>query len=517
MATLALGSIFSSCEDFLSVESPDQLTSDKYWRNESDALSGLACAYAQLEYSTSSWEMSEVIFPVHHFREDILTVGADIYNWTYMLEYYDFTYNAESSQAYSWWANNYQGANYANQVITKVSEMGDEKIDPTIREQIVNEAYFLRGYYHLRLLLDWKEIIISDSYVDASNLYKPLSTREAAWDFIINDFKKAAALPATLPSSNIGRATSGAANAYLGLAYLTRAYEEPANKEGYLREALAAFNEVKGYELEKDFLSMFDGSNKNCKESIFELQFSMNSDGGAYYRHQIHKFVAPVEVSGWEEMYPSQQLLNEFMKEGKTSTKGGYDSRYYQTVVADNEFWNEGNSNEGTGKLGGYNYFECFSEWDDNGPIEGTTIDKKFFAKYLPKNSDLFWGNYSDVQIPLMRYANVLLMKAEVLNLQGHPEQAIPLINQVRSVHGDMPAMTGTSQADVQAQIEHERMIEFPLEAWRFYDLRRWGKLDQAIHATGRTNFSSEKNAFYPVPQGEINVNTALSDSKNAE
>ena len=78
-----------------------------------------------------------------------------------------------------------------------------------------------------------------------------------------------------------------------------------------------------------------------------------------------------------------------------------------------------------------------------------------------------------------MRYANVLLMKAEALNEQGHPEQAIPLINEVRSVHGDMPPMTGTSQEAVRAQIEHERMIEFPLENYRWYDLRRWANCPQ--------------------------------------
>ena len=86
--------------------------------------------------------------------------------------------------------------------------------------------------------------------------------------------------------------------------------------------------------------------------------------------------------------------------------------------------------------------------------------------------------------MPLMRYANVLLMKAEIYNEQGHPEKAIPLINEVRSVHGKLPAMTGSDQAAVKAQIEHERLVEFTLENSRFYDLRRWGKLDEAMKLT---------------------------------
>ena len=98
----------------------------------------------------------------------------------------------------------------------------------------------------------------------------------------------------------------------------------------------------------------------------------------------------------------------------------------------------------------------------------------------------------------------------KALNEQGHPEQAIPLINEVRSVHGDMPPMTGTSQEAVRAQIEHERMIEFPLENYRWYDLRRWGKLSSALQAAGRTGFNEDKNSFYPTPLTELNANDAL-------
>lgn len=500
IAAIAFTSLFSACDDFLSVESPDQLTSDKFWRDESDALSGLSGAYSQLEYSTSSWQMSEVKFPVEAFREDILNIGPDVYNWNYMLEYYNFTYNQGSSQISLYWSNNYTGANYANQVITKINDVPEGKISESMRSQIQNEAYFLRAYYHLKLILNWKEIILSDQYVDAGNLNKPLSSREAGWDFIISDLKKATALPASHPAENMGRATCGAAYAYLGFAYLTRAYEEPSKKEEYLREALSALNEVKGYELEKNFLSMFDGTNKNCKESIFELQFTMNSESGAYYKHQIHKFIATYDLNGWEEMYPSPQLMNEFMKEGEIASTGLYDSRLYQTMFYKCDYFNDG-----TGKVYGYEYDDLFE------------TGHACFRKYLPDNLDALIANYTAINLPLMRYANVLLMKAEILNLQGHPEQAIPLINQVREVHGDMPAMTGSSQTEVQAQIEHERMIEFPLESWRFYDLRRWNKLDEALHAAGRTSFSSQKHAFYPIPQTELNSNSALNGNGSNE
>ena len=108
-----------------------------------------------------------------------------------------------------------------------------------------------------------------------------------------------------------------------------------------------------------------------------------------------------------------------------------------------------------------------------------------------------------------MRYANVLLMKAEALNELDKTSEAIPLINEVRRIHGDMPAMTGSTKAEVAAQIEHERIIEFPLENWRWYDLRRWGKLEQAMKAAQRPGFT-DKHAFYPIPLTELNANDQI-------
>ena len=82
-----------------------------------------------------------------------------------------------------------------------------------------------------------------------------------------------------------------------------------------------------------------------------------------------------------------------------------------------------------------------------------------------------------------------------------------PLINEIRKVYGNMPAMTGTTQAEVQAQIEHERIVEFPLESYRWYDLRRWGKLSEALQGRG---YVAVKHDFYPIPLWEVNANSAL-------
>lgn len=495
IAGICLASLFiSSCDDFLTVNSPDQLTSGNFWRNESDAQAGISAAYSQLEYYIDTWEFAEVKWPVEAYREDIINMGNDARNYPNWLELYNFTYTNGNSQFNNYWWNNYKGISFANQVIEKVAQIPAEKINEAVRTQIINEGHFLRAYYHLKLLLNWKEIIIRDKYITGqAEMSKPLSSRPDAWEFIIEDLKKAAALPATYDTDNTGRATCGAAYAYLGFAYLTRAYEEPEKKEAFLKEALEALNKVTGYELVKKFSSMFDASNKNSKESVFELQTSMSTANGANYRTQFHRWIGVSELKGWDEILPSNILVDAFMKEGKIATTGRYDSRLYETLFFKCDYYNDGN-----GRVYGKNYDDWFA------------TPRPAFRKFMPADLEGLSNNYCAINIPLMRYANVLLMKAEVLNEQGHPEQAIPLINQVRSVHGDMPAMKGKTQNEVRAQIEHERMIEFPLENWRWYDLRRWGKLASTLAAAGRAGFTEEKNAFYPVPLTEINANNQI-------
>lgn len=501
ISTFALISTFllSSCDDFLTVNSPDKLTSGSFWRSESDAESGIAAAYSQLEYYIDVWEFAEVKWPVEAYREDLIEMGKDARNYPNWVELYNLTYTNGNSQLSSYWWNNYKGASFANQVIEKVKEINDDAITATKRNQIVNEGYFLRAYYHLKLLLNWKEIIIRDKYItNQADLNKGLSSRIDAWDFIVEDLKRATALPASYDADNVGRATKGAAYAYLGFVYLTRSYEEPEMKTEYLRLAIEALNEVKGYELEKQFTTMFNSTNKNSKESIFELQTSMSSANGANYRTALHRWIGVEELKGWDEILPSEKLMDAYKKEGQIATTGRYDSRLYETVFFRSEYFNDG-----TGKVYGKNYDDWFQDGD------GNAYDRPAFRKFMPADLAALSLSRCAINIPLMRYANVLLMKAEVLNEQGQPAQAIQLINQVRSVHGDMPPMKGSTQAEVRQQIEHERMIEFPLENWRWYDLRRWGKLKEAMNAVGRT-FDEAKNAFYPVPQNEYNANDKL-------
>lgn len=492
---LSIISLFTitSCSDYLDQQSPDQLTSGNFWRNKADAESALAATYSQLEAAVDEWAFAEVKWPVEAYREDICDLGSDALNYQSWVELSTFTYTNGNPQFTTYWRLNYRGISNANQVIDKLPQVPAANLNDADRAQIEAEARFLRAYYHMKLLLNWDQIYVRKKYITKeSDLSIPLSTRSEAWDFITSELKAAAAvLPAKQSTDKTGRATSGAANSYLGFAYLTRAYEETAQKQAFLNESLTALNKVQGYDLVKDYVSMFDGTAKNTRESIFELQFSETTANGAFYRNALHYWMAAAELGGWDEILPSKVLINEFKKEGKIATTGNYDTRFYSTIFFKDPYFND----------------------PSNPLVLGTTYDDKFgdtdkpvFRKFIPSTQEKMNQEFTAINVPLMRYSNVLLMQAEVLNELGRTPEAIPYINKVRN-RADMPAMTGTTASAVKAQIEHERILEFPLENYRFYDLRRWGKTKTALDAAGRTGFDAAKNNFYPIPLTELQAN----------
>ena len=417
IASFLCAALLAGCDDFLTTESPD-FSTDKYWRDKADVEAGLSAVYGQLDNRTGSYTVAEVKFVVETFRSDEMVKGQDVNNYPEWAALYGFTYNNENSSIKEYWMNNYNGINYANNVlygIDKVQTSG-EKMSADDENHLTGEALFLRAYYHFKLIMSWEKIIIRNEYLTGeSQTHKALSTRTEAWDFICTELDKAGSmLPQDRPSSEAGRVTKGAAYSYLGWAYLTRAYEESDKKAEYLGLAEAAFNKVTGYELESDYGSMFDGTNKNCKESILELQFTNSTADGTFHKHVLHFWVAPGSMSGWDEIRVSDMMYNEFLKEGRIAEGNMYDARAYGSMMFDDPYYYEG------GHILGYNYDDIYDE---------NSATRYNYRKYMPSTWSDYAQNYVGTNMPLMRYANVLLMKAEVYNEQGHPEKAIPLIN----------------------------------------------------------------------------------------
>jgi hypothetical protein len=312
-------------------------------------------------------------------------------------------------------------------------------------------------------------------------------------------------LSETNESDNLGRATKGAALAFLGKAYLYKAGDVSSSESSDFDNAAAAFKQlvvdkVGNYSLEPDFLSLFNGENENNSESIFEMQFK-SGDASSWNATRLHAFVGDWCVGGWGGIEATMSLVNDMKTEGMIASNGLYDNRLYGSVYFKDPFYNDTNTNQ----MQGYTWDELVNDTYGSPDAKDNTA---YFRKWLP---NYVWNNsYVGVNVVLMRYADVLLMYAEALNETGNTADAIDYINEVREIHGLMPALTISSQSEVKTQIIHERTMELTLESTRFFDLRRWGMLDQVMQAAGRNSFNSAEHAYLPVPLIEIQSNSAI-------
>lgn len=134
IAGICLALSLTSCDDFLTKTSPDELTSGNYWRNKSDAESGMAAVYSQM-YFGDEWSFPEVKWPVEAYRQDDVEMGSDAQNYQNWVQLRDFTFTNGNSQFTSYWWYYYHGISFANQVMTKVGAMTDAQIDARIEQK----------------------------------------------------------------------------------------------------------------------------------------------------------------------------------------------------------------------------------------------------------------------------------------------------------------------------------------------------------------------------------------------
>lgn len=464
----------------------DQTSSETFWENETNANDALTAAYRQL--NAGYWSHTEVVYVIDNFRSDFCQAGADVVaNYPDQEAFSSYRVTDDNGRMASYWGQQYIAISTANQVIHNVPLMTDDQVPAARRNELLAEAKFLRGLFHMRLLMNWEEIVVFDFLAQTGEeLYKSLSSRAEAWSAVEADLSDAASgLPTNYDDNNKGRATRGAALGFLGKAQLEQhKYDEAA-------ATLQQVIDLNVYNLEADYASLFDGSNELNNETLFELAFTSNEVGGTSVEYAGIYNVAAAEMGGWEAMLPTQALLDEMQVEGRISTDAGkYDARLYGSIFFDDPDVD----------IYGFTYSEIFG-------AGATKLGwKKFlFRDVAPWDAPRFEA--SDINTPLLRYADVLLMRAEALNESGSTAAAIPLINQVRT-RALMPNTTATSQAQVRDAIMHERAVEFALEGSRFYDLRRWGNdvLQNAIVNSGKDgvdNFSVSSDSYLPVPAGE--------------
>ncbi|MFV5688559.1 RagB/SusD family nutrient uptake outer membrane protein [Flavobacterium sp. ZT3R25] len=460
------------------------------------------------------------------------------------------------------WTNHYKAISRANFALSVINAIPDA--DYPLKKVRQAELRFLRAHSHFMLKLLFNKVPYITEDLTQEDILKTSNdlSSDALWDKIATDFQFAYD-NLSQKQDQVGRADKNAAAAYLAKLSLYQAYKQNDAHQvtsidaAKLQKVIDYADKVTGA-LEVDYGNNFLDGHDNGSESIWAVQFSIN-DGTNTGRVS---FVTGLNSPHGTPLYgccgfhlASQNMVNAFRTDANglplldtfnnsdifnTITNGDaplaagvtLDPRIDHTVGVPGRPFKYKNTLKTSGDMvyklswardpGVYGYFGNMKEQQSpdcscyvkNGPFIGTS-----------KNVDF------------IRYADVLLFKAEALIQLNRYTEALPIINQVRAraaASKTMPLAAGASDVYKIAQyasfsskdyamkaLMFERRLEFGMEGPRFFDLVRWGIAEPVLNAylnvektkrdfLSNAKFTAGRDEYYPIPQREIDFTGGL-------
>ncbi|NDV94657.1 RagB/SusD family nutrient uptake outer membrane protein [Dysgonomonas sp. 521] len=480
---IMLASLLVSCSDFLDKE-PYEDPSAEALSDKESAIALVNGAYQPLQrpklYNMRIWSL-DIVAGNSEVGAGGGTDGIET------VDLANFVTATDNAAALDIWRGPNPGILYCNTVLENVSSMD---IDEALKNRCIGEAKFLRAHYYFILVQLFGDVPLTTSTPNPGDDLMPVRTDKNTIynEVIVPDLKEAIEL---LPSreeysgSDIGRASKGAAAGMLAKVYLTLGMYQEALDMCELVESL-------GYTLNTDYSDCFGGEakNKNTDESLFEVQYYGLTDAGFWddenQANWLSTYMGPRNSGwvggayGWNQ--PTQEFVDQY-EEG--------DLRKDKTILYEGCPSFDGNTYKANMSNTGYNV-------------------RKFLVP-LSVSPDY---NTNSASIIVLRYADVLLMKAEALNELGRTTEAEEPLYQVRKRAGlttrsDVEKLTQDQMRD---KIRHERRIELAFEGHRWFDMIRWDNGQYALdflHSIGKIN-ASRKHLLLPIPQKEIDTNPNL-------
>jgi hypothetical protein len=559
---IALGMLLAfsltSCSDFLEEHTPQGTLSEEQVKSPENAENMVISAYAifttaeDINSSFSMWNFD--VRSDDAYKGGNGTSDGDVFH---QLEIQQgvLTTNWNINDM---WVRLYNSISRVNSAIALLNTCDDSY---AMKQQRLAEMKFLRAYAHFQLKRLYKYIpFVVDENLSTEEYYS-LSNRtynnDEGWQVIIDDLMEAYN---TLPTvqADKGRPTKAAAAAALAKTYLYKAYRQDDASTNQVTEInqqdlqkVIEYTDAslyKGYGLEADIHNNFrpEEQYENGIESLWAIQYSRN-DGSTYGNLNWSFGLIPPNIPGTTDggcdfYKPSQNMVNAF----RTGTDGLplFDSFNQQdyNMATDNAdprlFLTVGIP--GLPYMFNKNYMMDKSDtWSRSHGIYGynvslkQNVDPALIGQYLIKGS--FWA--SSMNRIVLRYADVLLMRAEAYAQLGQTDQAIQLVNQLRSRAAGSLQMIGSYQQQYGVKmyvanyrgsyskeeavkiVKMERRLELAMEYERFFDLVRWGDAATVLNkyfaeeidncAIYRdAHFTANKDEYLPIPF------EAMADSK---
>jgi len=482
-----------SCNDFLDEELQGRYTSQTFYQTSDQAVAAVTSAYNSLLFNNTNnslWVFGDVA------SDD--AVKGSLPGDQIDIQYIDqFNVLSSNSQLLKIWQSYYEGISRANNALYYIPGIS---MNGELKARLLAESKFLRAYFYFNLTNIFGAIPIKlRPPLSQEDINVPLNSVENVYGQIEKDLKEAiAVLPAEYSSNETGRVTKGAALGMLAKVYL---FEK---KYDLVISSVISLDSLGLYGLVPLYRQNFEATGQNNQEDVFMIHHIRGSDPSL--GNYLNQYFGP---RGQDSIYnfgyafdaPVQNLVDEFEVTGE----GIPDPRLDYSI-----------GRPGTKWINGENYKPTWSP---------TTYLNKKHIQPFSEVSGAFADGY--LGYVYLRYADILLMKAEALNELGRTAEALVPLNAVRKRaresylndvnlpgYGTVPAdllpdvPLGSQQA-VRNAIRHERRVELALEFHRYFDLMRYGK-EAAEAALSGTNFNYENNRYVPIPLLETENNTAL-------
>ena len=306
---------FSSCNNdkFLDVPQYDILDIESQFAGDEYAFRGLngIYVYNNVSKQDNSWGFKPNLFTGSHPTMDTQCTGWDV-------KFLDQTWDANVGELGEGWAHAYAAINRVNLYLDGLEDA--ENVSANAKKFCEGEARALRGYFYSWLATTFGRVPMLATGEDFDNTPNKAAaeTYEEMWDFIIEDFSKAAELLEWTPyNDQYGRCTKGMAKAYLADAYMWKAYRCPDKAADCYAKAKAELKDIiesKTYELSTNFATNWDPAgfwNKECVWAMCSDEGNQWSSWGGdrtitFCNPNMFKwFCACPENGGWGAEYLS--------------------------------------------------------------------------------------------------------------------------------------------------------------------------------------------------------------------
>lgn len=507
---LLLAVILVSCKKFL-VETPRTAqNSVDFFKNENDfnlAINGVYQAFRDIYGSKTSWTMGEMRSDNTHYDYKPSDAALAVTQRNDVANFLNDQFSAQTSDK---WNRAYVVISRANAILDQIDNVN---FSQSSKDVIIGQAKFFRAISYFELVKYYGGVPI---YVHVINnpkeIYVQRATVQEVYYQVIADANDAIQKLVAPGFPQTGSATKGSALTLLADVYVNQ--KRFADAEPLLKQVTAM-----GYQLQASYANVFNTTNKNSKESIFEVQYNATlatPQASNFIYNFIPRMANSTGITGVNQNTitdlggfntPTQNLINSY--ELGDSRLDASIAIAEGTFNASNDFVPSSNAAGGAVKsIVGY---------VPPPGITGRPFARKFLhAHTLPNQTNDNW--------PVYRYAEVLLLLAESLNEQGKSGEALTYLKPVRdrAFGTGVSPVTTTDQALLRGIILHERRVELAFENKRWIDLVRTGNAVNVMKAYGtalKAQFSylpansynvTDNSLLFPIPYPERELNALL-------